>query len=357
MKHTFLQSFQIGSRLVGVDAPPLIIAEMSGNHNQSLDRALKIVHAAADSGAHAVKLQTYTADTMTLPVRSEMFSVGAELSLWKGKNLHDLYREAATPWEWHKEIFEACRSRGMFCFSTPFDESSVDFLESLGAPCYKIASFEATHLPLIRKAVRTGKPIIASTGMADLGELHDLVSAVKSEGGNVLSLLKCTSAYPSLPRDANIRTIPHMAELFGCPVGISDHTMGIGVSLAAVALGAVIVERHFTLRRSDGGVDAAFSLEPEEFRMLVTEADAVWHSRGVPSYSPTEGEEKSRRYRRSIFFVEQLKAGTRVEAHHVKIVRPEVGLRPKFIDEVIGKVLTSDVEPGTPATWSILKTQ
>ena len=279
---------KIVDREIGFNAQPYLIAEMSGNHNQSLERALAIVDAAADAGADAIKLQTYTADTMTLDVHSSEFVIEDKQSLWAGRQLYELYQEAHTPWEWHKPIMERAASRGLHCFSTPFDATAVDFLESLEVPAYKIASFECTDLPLIRKVAKTGKPMIISTGMANAAEIDEAVRAAREAGCEHLVLLKCTSTYPATPENTNIRTIPNLRETFGCEVGLSDHTMGIGAAVASVAMGAAMIEKHFTLRRSDGGVDSAFSLEPEEFRMLRIETERAWQSLGRVAYGGTE---------------------------------------------------------------------
>ena len=274
-----------------IEKIPFIIAEMSGNHNQSLERALAIVDAAADAGVDAVKIQTYTADTMTIDIDTGEFSISDKDSLWKGETLYHLYEKAHTPWEWHTAIFERCKERGIMGFSTPFDDTSVDFLEDLGVPCYKIASFENVDLPLIRKVARTGKPIIASTGMTSVAELSDLVQTARENGCTDLTLLKCTSSYPASPEGTNLRTIPHMRELFGCAVGLSDHTLGIGASVASVALGAVVIEKHFTLSRAEGGVDAAFSLEPAEMATLVRECRTAALTLGQ---CPMRGQSRSR---------------------------------------------------------------
>lgn len=302
-----LESFTIGSRKIGGGHQPFIIAEMSGNHNQSLERALEIVEAAAKAGAHALKIQTYTADTMTIDHEEGEFFIDDPNSLWQGKSLYKLYQEAYTPWEWHKAIFERCNELGMIGFSTPFDESSVDFLESLDVPVYKIASFENIDLPLIRRVARTGKPIIISTGMASIAELDEAVRAAREEGCKHLVLLKCTSTYPASPENTNILTIPHMRELFNVEVGLSDHTMGVGVAVASVALGATVIEKHFTLSRADGGVDSAFSLEPQEFESLVVESKRAWQSLGKVRYGPTEKEKNSLVFRRSLYVVEAIK--------------------------------------------------
>ena len=341
----------IGNRKIGRDHPPLIIAEMSGNHNQSLDRALEIVDAAAAAGAHAIKLQTYTADTITLDVRGGDFDISDEKSLWKGRNLYDLYNEAHTPWEWHIPIMQRARERGMLCFSSPFDETAVDFLESLEVPAFKIASFENIHLPLIRKVAATGKPMIMSTGMASIAELDEAVRTAREAGCRDLVLLKCTSTYPATPENTNVSTIPHMRELFGCEIGLSDHTMGLGVAVAAVALGATVVEKHFTLRRADGGVDSTFSLEPEEMKALVMETERAWQSLGQISYGPTEAEKKSLAFRRSIYIAKDVAAGELFTQENLRIVRPGYGLAPKNYGILVGQRASRDLKAGTPASW------
>jgi N-acetylneuraminate synthase len=345
---------QIGNREVGRHSRPFIIAEMSGNHNQSLERAFEIVDAAAATGADAIKLQTYTADTITLNVRGGDFEIADEKSLWKGRNLHDLYKEAHTPWEWHAPIMERARSHGMLCFSSPFDETAVDFLESLEVPAYKIASFENIHLPLIRKVARTGKPMIISTGMASIAELDEAVKTAREAGCRDLVLLKCTSTYPATPENTNVLTIPHMRDLFGCEIGLSDHTMGVGVAVAAVAHGAVVVEKHFTLRRADGGVDSTFSLEPDEMTSLVVETERAWQSLGRVSYGATQAEQKSLAFRRSIYIAEDVRAGEVFTEKNLRIVRPGHGLAPKHYDMLIGRSASRDLKAGTPATWDVL---
>lgn len=345
---------KIAHRPIGVDVLPFIIAEMSGNHNQSLNRALAIVDAAAAAGAHALKLQTYTAETITLDIQKGEFFLGDEQELWKGRSLHELYKLAYTPWEWHAPIMQRARDRGMLCFSTPFDESAVDFLETLDVPAYKIASFENVHLPLIRKAAATGKPLIISTGMATLAELDDAVRAARKSGCRDLILLKCTSTYPASPDNANVRTVAHMRSLFGCEVGLSDHTMGVGASIAAVTLGATVIEKHFTLRRADGGVDSAFSLEPEEFRTLVDESERAWLSLGSVSYGPSEAEQKSVVFRRSIYIAQDMEVGDRLTADNMRCVRPGLGLSPKYYDTLLGKRVTRSAVRGTPVTWDLI---
>jgi N-acetylneuraminate synthase len=349
-----MHNFTIAHHTIGIDHKPFIIAEMSGNHNQSLDRALAIVEAAARSGAHAIKLQTYTADTMTLDVQDGDFFISDSNSLWKGASLHKLYQQAYTPWEWHAPIFQRARELGLVAFSSPFDETAVEFLESLGAPCYKIASFENIHLPLIRKAAATGKPLIISTGMASIAELDDAVRAAREAGCKDLVLLKCTSTYPATPDNTNISTIPHLRDLFDCSVGLSDHTMGVGVAVAAVALGARVVEKHFTLRRADGGVDSTFSMEPEEMALLVCESERAFQAMGSIMYGPTEKEKNSLQFRRSIFIASDTHAGEALTTKNLRIVRPGSGLAPKFYDVVLGKTLKHDAKKGTPLRWDML---
>ena len=347
-------SFSIADRMVGRDSPPFVIAEMSGNHNQSLERALEIVEAVAKSGAHALKIQTYTPDTMTLDISEREFFIADEKSLWQGKSLYALYGEAMTPWEWHAPIFERARELGLIAFSTPFDATAVDLLESLGAPCYKIASFENTDLPLIRRVAATGKPMIISTGMATLAELDETVRAAREAGCRDLVLLKCTSNYPATPANTNILTIPHLREMFGCEVGLSDHTMGVGVAVASVALGASVVEKHFTLRRADGGVDSAFSLEPEEMTALVVESERAWQALGQVSYGPTESEKPSLQYRRSLYVCANMKAGDVLTSEVVRAIRPGLGLPTKYLDVVLGKPVKNDVNKGTPVSWDLI---
>jgi pseudaminic acid synthase len=344
----------IGGRAVGKTAPPFVIAEMSGNHNSSLPRALDIVEAAAASGAHALKLQTYTADTMTLDLQQGEFFISDPNSLWNGVSLYNLYREAHTPWEWHKPIFDRCRELGLIYLSTPFDHTSVDFLESLDVPCYKIASFENTDLPLIRKVAATGKPMIISTGMATVAELDETVRAAREAGCNDIILLKCTSTYPATAENTNISTIPHLRELFGCQVGLSDHTMGVGVSVAAVALGASVIEKHFTLNRADGGVDSTFSLEPEELRNLVVESERAWQALGSVCYGPTEKEKQSLLFRRSLYVVQDMKAGEVFTPETLRAIRPGLGLPPKFLETFLGRAACVDLKKGTPLSWELI---
>jgi N-acetylneuraminate synthase len=344
----------IGGRKVGPDHPPFIIAEMSGNHNQSLERALAIVEAAAKAGAHAVKLQTYTADTMTLDIAEREFFINDPNSLWNGRSLYDLYKEAYTPWEWHKPIFDRCRELGLIYLSTPFDETAVDFLEELNVPCYKIASFENADIPLIRKVAATEKPMIISTGMATIAELDETVRAAREAGCSDLILLKCTSSYPATPENTNILTIPHMAKLFDCQVGLSDHTMGIGAAVASVVLGVTMIEKHFTLSRADGGVDSAFSMEPDEMRVLVTETERAWQALGKVSYGPTEKEKKFLIFRRSLYIVQDMKKGDKFTKENLRAIRPGLGLPPKYYNMLLGKMVSRNVECGTAVSWGMV---
>jgi N-acetylneuraminate synthase len=333
---------------------PIVIAEMSGNHNASLDRALAIVDAAADAGAHAIKLQTYTADTMTLDLSEGEFFISDPQSLWAGQSLHQLYQQAYTPWEWHSPIMERAKSREILCFSSPFDESAVDFLETLDVPCYKIASFECIDLPLIRKAASTGKPLIISTGMASIAEIAEAVETARTAGCQDLVLLKCTSTYPASPENSHLRTIPHMRDLFGCQVGLSDHTLGIGAAVAAVALGATVIEKHFTLSRTDGGVDSAFSLEPHELASLVSETRRAWEALGEIQYGPTEAESKAVFRRRSLYIAEDMEPGDVLTPQNLRRIRPGHGLSPKYYDMLLGRRVTKSINKGTPVTWDLL---
>ena len=349
-----MQEIVIGGRCIGREHPPFVIAEMSGNHNQSLERALEIVGAASRAGAHALKLQTYTADTMTLDLKEGEFFIEDPKSIWKGNSLYQLYQQAYTPWEWHGPIFERCRELGLICFSTPFDESAVDFLQTLDVPCYKIASFENTDLPLIRRVAATGKPMIVSTGMASLAELDETVAAAREAGCRELVLLKCTSTYPASPENSNLLTIPHLRQTFGCEVGLSDHSMGTGVAVAAVALGASVIEKHFTLKRSDGGVDSTFSLEPAELSVLVADSKSAWQSLGGVSYGATPGEVPSLKFRRSLYLVEDLRAGETLTRENLRAIRPGLGLPAKHLELFLGKKVSRDVKKGTPLDWNLL---
>lgn len=348
------KTVQIGKHLIGLGHPPFVVAEMSGNHNQSLHQALEIVDSAARSGAHAIKIQTYTPDTITLNQQGREFSISDPSSPWYGKNLYHLYKQAYTPWEWHEAIYRQASQHGMICFSSPFDETAVEFLESIGTPAYKIASFENNHYPLIEKAALTGKPLIISTGLASVGELQQAVNTARSAGCSQLILLKCTSTYPASPRNTNLRTIPHMRELFGCEIGLSDHSLGLGVAVSAVALGASVIEKHLTLSRSAGGVDSSFSLEPEEMKRLTTEVQRAWEAIGDIKYGPTEDEEESIRLRRSIYVAKDIRAGDPFTTDNIRVVRPGLGLSPLFYPQIIGKIARLDLNSGMPLTFDAL---
>ena len=335
-------------------SPPMVIAEMSGNHNQSLERALEIVEAAAKSGAHALKLQTYTADTMTLDVDMPGFRIEDEQSLWNGRTLYELYEEAHTPWEWHAPIMDRAKELGLICFSTPFDDTAVNFLEDLNVPAYKIASFENTDLALIRKVAATGKPVLMSTGMATVDELELSVRTAREAGCRDLILLKCTSSYPASPEDSNILTLLNMRERFGCEVGLSDHTLGVGVAVAAVAHGAVVIEKHFTLSRAEGGVDAAFSMEPAEMRCLLEETTRARLSLGNVKYGAGQSEAGSVQFRRSLYITQDVQAGDCLDEQSVRCIRPGFGLAPKHLPEILGRCVKATVKRGTPVTWELL---
>ncbi len=345
--------FQIGSFTIG-GSRPFIIAELSGNHNQDLNTAKAMIKAAAGAGVDAIKLQTYTADSMTLDVDREEFKITDKQSLWHGAKLHELYQKAATPYEWHQPLFELARQLGLIAFSSPFDEAAVDFLDGLGVPCYKIASFELTDLPLIAYTAKKGKPMIMSTGMATLSEIEEAVRTARESGCKDLVLLKCTSTYPADPSASNLNTIPHLQQAFGTQVGLSDHTLGIGAAVASTALGATVIEKHFVLSRADGGVDAAFSLEPAEFADLVRETKTAAVAMGGVQYGATETEKTSLQHRRSIYTVGNIKAGTTISEENIRIVRPALGLAPKHKGQVIGKKAKVDIGHGTPLSWELL---
>lgn len=344
----------IGKREIGRHTKPFIIAEMSGNHNHSLERAIELVEIAAEAGVDALKLQTYTADTITLDVHTNEFFISNQDSLWKGQSLHKLYQQAYTPWEWHEAIFNRAKELGLIAFSSPFDETAVDFLETLDVPAYKIASFENVDIPLIKKVARTGKPIIISTGMASAAELDEAVRAAREEGNNQIILLKCTSTYPATPENSNLATIPHMRDLFNVEMGLSDHTMGVGVSVAAVTLGATVIEKHFTTSRAEGGVDAAFSMEPHELKMLVEETERAWQSIGEVKYGPTKAELKSCNDRRSLYIGEDMKAGDFFTKENLRNVRPGLGLPTKYYELLLGKTIKQDAKMGTPVSWELV---
>lgn len=345
---------RIGRVDVGRGHPPFVVAEMSGNHNQSLQHALAIVEAAAEAGAHALKLQTYTPDTMTLDLRDGDFVIKDPESLWAGRSLYDLYKVGQTPWDWHEPIMRRAAQLGLVCFSTPFDASAVDFLETLEVPAYKVASFENTDLPLIRRVAAAGKPVLVSTGMATFAELREAVDAIRAAGNPDVVLLKCTSSYPASPADSDVLTIAHMREQFGCEVGLSDHTPGIGAAVAAVAHGASVIEKHFTLRRADGGIDAAFSLEPDELRALVVETRRAWESLGTVKYGPSEAERECVRFRRSLYVARDIKAGEALTSENLRSVRPGNGLPPKHYDSLLGRKVNRDLAKGTPMHWDFV---
>lgn len=347
-----IHDIKIGNKLIGLGHKPFIIAEMSGNHNQSLDTALRIVDSAASAGVDALKIQTYTADTMTLDSREGEFFIADEKSLWSGNSLYELYQQAYTPWEWHEAIFERCKSNDIIGFSTPFDQTSVDFLEQLDVPAYKIASFENNDIPLIEYTARTGKPLIISTGMASISELDECVSAARDNGCKDLILLKCTSSYPAPIEDANLRTIPHLSELFHCQVGLSDHTLSNATSIISVALGATVIEKHFTLSRGDGGVDSAFSLEPEELATLVKMTSDAYTALGNVQYGSCSSEATSKSHRRSIYISADVSAGEIINKENIRIIRPGNGLAPKYYHDIIGKKFGTPVKKGTPLSWA-----
>ena len=350
-----MTTFPIGHRLIGDDHPPFVIAEMSGNHNGDIERAKALVKAAAEAGAHALKLQTYTADTITIDQRGGLFEIDDPGSLWYGKNLYELYQEAHTPWEWHGELFDYAKSLGMLAFSSPFDETAVDFLLDLDVPAFKIASFESNHFPLLKKVARTGKPILISSGTSKLDELYAAIAHLKKHGAREIVIFKCTSTYPAEASNTNLRTIPVFREVFpDCVIGLSDHTMGIGASVAAVALGARVIEKHFTLRRADGGVDSAFSLEPQELRALVTETERAFRALGHVQLDTQKAEAQSRQFKRSIYVVKPITAGEKLTRDNIRVIRPGDGLAPKYYEEVLEKVAKCDLDFGHPLRRSDL---
>jgi len=341
----------IAGRKVGKDYPPFIIAEMSGNHNQSLDRAIQIVDAAVAAGAHALKLQTASPEGLTLDVDAPDFIISEVDSPWYGKNLFQLYQEAVTPWEWHAPIFEYCQKKGIIAFSSPFELKAVDFLEELNVPCYKIASFELVDVQLVRRAAQTGKPLIMSTGMASLSEIELAVKTARAEGNDQIILLKCTSTYPATPADSNLLTLPHLQAAFGTQVGLSDHTMGVGAPCVAVALGATVIEKHFTLSRADGGVDSDFSLEPHEMKLLIEETERAWLSKGEVRYGGSAREQASLKYRRSIYVSADIGVGEILSHENIRVVRPGFGLPPHFLDVLIGRRVNKALKKGSPMIW------
>lgn len=351
------QTFQIQDRLVGPDHPPFIIAEMSGNHNGSLEKALSLVDAAAEAGADALKIQTYTADTMTLDIGEGEFLIEDPTSLWKGESLYKLYEKAHTPWAWHQPIFDRCREKGMIGFSSPFDATAVDFLQGLNVPAFKIASFEIVDIPLIRKVAATGKPMIMSTGMSTEAEIWEAVQAARAANCGPLILLKCTSSYPADPVDSNLRTIPYMQETFGVYAGLSDHTLGTAAAVTSVALGAVAIEKHFTLSRAEGGVDSAFSLEPHELRRLVEETRLAHRALGSIGLGPSDNETKSLGFRRSLYAVADIQAGEVLTVDNMRAIRPGYGLPPKHWDALLGKRAKTAIKRGTALQWNLIEAE
>ena len=341
-----MQSIQVGNRKIGPNEEPFIIAEMSGNHNGSKERAIEIIKSAAKTGVDCLKFQTYTADTMTLDSHKSDFIINDPKSLWDGRQLHDLYQEAHTPWEWHEELFQTAHDHGVIAFSSPFDETAVDFLNDLGVPMFKVASFEITHLPLIKKIGQTGKPVIISTGMASVEEIETAIQTARDGGTNDIIILKCTSQYPANASDANLETISDMAERFGVQVGLSDHTLGIGVGIAAISYGATVIEKHFTIDRSEGGVDSEFSMEPHEMKMLKEETFRAWHAGGQVKYDGTANEQKSKQFRQSIYPSNDIAQGEVFSADNLKICRPGLSLEPSHWDELIGKQAKRSIEMG-----------
>lgn len=349
-----MKQIKINNFIISQSSKPFIVAEMSGNHNQSLERALEIVDAAALAGAHGLKLQTYTPDTMTINAHGGLFEIDDKDSLWYGKNLYELYEEAHTPWEWHKQIFERAEEKGLIPFSTPFDETAVDFLETLKVDCYKIASFENKDIPLLKKVAKTLKPVIISTGASELKDIWDAVKTLRDNGTDEIILLKCTSTYPATPENSNLLTIPNMIDTFDTIVGLSDHTLGIGAAITSVALGARLIEKHFTLSRADGGVDSAFSIEPNEMKALVEESEKAFLSLGRIQYDVQNAEERSLRYKRSIYAVKDIKKGEVFNKENVRVIRPGNGLQPQYYEIILGKKSKRDIPFATPITWDIL---
>ena len=339
---------KIGNHKIGLTYPPFIIAEMSGNHNQSLDNALKIVKAASQCGAHAIKLQTYTPDTMTLNLKKNEFMIKDKKSLWAGETLYSLYKKASTPWSWHTKIFKFAKKNNILCFSSPFDETSVDFLESINAPCYKIASSECVDLPLIKRVAKTKKPIIISTGMASKEEISEALEIARSYGTKNIALLKCTSTYPAPVDDINLKTISHMRSTFGCEVGLSDHSIGIGVAVGSVCQGATLIEKHFTLSKSKKVIDSSFSLRPKEFDTLVRETMSAWKAIGTVQYGVSKSEKKSVKFRRSIYIIKDIKKGEKFTKENIKSIRPGLGLQVKYYEKLLGKLSNRNLKKGTP---------
>jgi len=347
-----VKAIEIRGRRVGSEAPVYVVAEISANHGQDFARAAKLVETAKVVGADAVKLQTYTPDTMTIDSTQRWFRI--EGTIWHGRSLYELYKEAYTPWEWHPRLKVIANDLGLDLFSTPFDEAAVDFLETVGVPAFKIASFEVVDIPLLRKVAKTGKPVIVSTGMATLGEIDEAVRTLRESGAEQVALLKCTSGYPAEPAEMHLKTIPSLGAAFDLPVGLSDHTLGISIPVAAVALGATIIEKHFTLSRADGGPDAAFSLEPDEFKAMVDAVRTTELALGTVRFGPDREEAASTAYRRSLFVVEDVKAGETFTATNVRAIRPAHGLHTRYLDQVIGRQAAVDIERGTPLSWDLV---
>ena len=345
----------LGKLKINKNRPPIIVAELSGNHDGSLDKALKIVDAVAKSGADAIKLQTYTPDGMTLNLKKKEFVIKDSNSPWNGFSLYDLYKKAMTPWGWHKPIIEHAKKRGLVCFSSPFDDKAVDFLEKLNVPAYKIASFENVDLPLIRKVSSKKKPIIISTGMASFKEIKEAYNAAKTAGCPDIALLKCTSSYPSSPSESNLNTIPELRKKFKCEVGLSDHSKGISIALSSISFGATIIEKHVTLKRSDRGIDSKFSLEPKELSQLVKESKKVYDSLGTIHYGPTTSEKKSIKFRRSIYVVKDIEVGDKITFSNIRSIRPGLGLAPRNFNKIIGKKFKRRIKRGTPLSWKLIK--
>lgn len=345
-------NFSIGNRNIGKGLNTYIVAEMSANHNQQFNQAVKIIEAAKDAGADAVKLQAYTPDTITIDSDNDYFCIKG--TIWEGKNLYELYGEAYTPWDWHPKLKKVADELGMDLFSTPFDHTSVDFLEKMDVPAYKIASFELVDIPLLRKIAQTGKPIIMSTGMATLAEIDEAVNNIREAGGTELALLKCTSAYPAQPEEINLRTITHLSETFSVPVGLSDHTLGVAVPIASVAMGACIIEKHFTLSRQDPGPDSAFSLEPPEFKVMVEAIRTAEKALGSVRYGASKHEAGSLAFRRSLFVVRNIKAGEKFSRDNLRSIRPSYGLHTRNFENILGQHATKDIQHGTPLAWDMV---
>ena len=345
---------KLGKKTISTNHDPFFIAEMSGNHNQSLEKALKIVDAVAEAGADALKIQTYKPETMTLNISEGAFFINDPNSLWKGRSLYDLYQEAMTPWEWHEPIFERCRQNGLEFFSTPFDFTAVDFLEKINVPFYKIASFENTDIPLIRKVAKTGKPILISTGLSRIQDIAETVQAIREEGNSQIVLLKCTSSYPAKIECANLLTIKNLRETFNVEVGLSDHTMGSVVPITSVCMGATVIEKHFTISRKEGGVDSAFSLEPHEFKQMIDDVKNARKAIGEVFYGYAEDEKKSLGFKRSLYICEDLKPGDVLNEKNLRAIRPGFGLQPKYLDKFIGKTVKKSIKKGTPLSWDLI---